>query len=51
LNGGNWITHKTDNARVACHIAKDAGHSDASRTRDYGPAVKFFIDRYLVDKG
>ncbi|HSL61379.1 MAG TPA: alpha/beta hydrolase [Desulfotignum sp.] len=37
--------------RVACHIAKGAGHSDASRTIAYGPSVKSFIDRFLDDKG
>ena len=37
--------------RVICHIAQGAGHSDASKTRGYGPAVKSFIDRYLDDKG
>ncbi len=33
--------------RVACYIGKDAGHSGASKTRGYGPAVKSFIDTYL----
>jgi uncharacterized protein len=37
--------------KVTCFIANHAGHSDASRTKGYGPAVKSFIDRYLVDKG
>jgi pimeloyl-ACP methyl ester carboxylesterase len=33
--------------RVAFYIARDAGHSDASRTKGYEPAVKLFIDAYL----
>ncbi len=33
--------------RVACYFAKEAGHSDSSRTEGYQPAVKAFIDQYL----
>jgi len=33
--------------RVACYFAKEAGHSDSSRTEGYPPAVKAFIDQYL----
>jgi pimeloyl-ACP methyl ester carboxylesterase len=33
--------------RVGCYIAENAGHSDASRTKGYGPAVKSFIQTYL----
>ncbi len=33
--------------KVGCYIAEDAGHSDASRTKGYGPAVKSFIETYL----
>jgi uncharacterized protein len=33
--------------KVACYIAKDTGHSGASKTKGYGPAVKSFIDACL----
>jgi pimeloyl-ACP methyl ester carboxylesterase len=33
--------------RVGWYLAKDAGHSDASRTKGYAPAVRSFIDVYL----
>lgn len=33
--------------RVAFYIAENAGHSDASRTKGYGPAVQSFIEKYL----
>ncbi|MDZ7666142.1 MAG: alpha/beta fold hydrolase [Desulfotignum sp.] len=36
--------------RVACYIAKGAGHSGASQTPGFRPAVKSFIDTYLDDK-
>lgn len=45
------LKHCFVHRRVACYIAKEAGHSGASKTRGYGPAVKSFINQYLVDKG
>jgi pimeloyl-ACP methyl ester carboxylesterase len=41
------LKHSFVHEKVACYIAKDAGHSDASKTKGYGPAVKSFIDTYL----
>jgi uncharacterized protein len=34
-------------SKVAIYIAKGAGHSGASKTKGYEPAVKSFIDAYL----
>ncbi|HKK99202.1 MAG TPA: alpha/beta fold hydrolase [Desulfotignum sp.] len=45
------LKHSFVHDKVACYIAKDAGHSGASKTKGYGPAVKSFIDDYLNDKG
>jgi pimeloyl-ACP methyl ester carboxylesterase len=45
------LKHCFVHRRVACYIAREAGHSGASKTRGYGPAVKSFINQYLVDKG
>jgi hypothetical protein len=45
------LKHSFVHEKVACYIAKNAGHSDASKTKEYGPTVKSFINRYLVDKG
>ena len=41
------LKHSFAHEKVACYIAKDAGHSGANKTRGYGPAVKSFIDAYL----
>ncbi|MFO7989474.1 MAG: alpha/beta hydrolase, partial [Desulfotignum sp.] len=37
--------------KVACYIARGAGHSGASQTSGFRPAVKSFIDTYMDDKG
>jgi len=41
------LKHSFVHDRVACYIGKGAGHSGASKTRGYKPAVKSFIDTYL----
>ena len=41
------LKHSFVHEMVACYIAKDAGHSGASRTKGYKAAVKSFIDAYL----
>ena len=40
------LKHSFAHDQVACYIAKNAGHSGASRTRGYAPAVKSFINTY-----
>ncbi len=47
LSFARKLKHCFPHDRVGCYFAKDAGHSDASRTKGYGPAVKSFIEAYL----
>jgi homoserine acetyltransferase len=41
------LKHSFVHEKVGWYIAKDAGHSGASKTKGYGPTVKSFIDTYL----
>jgi uncharacterized protein len=41
------LKHSFVHEKVVGYIAKNAGHSDASKTKGYGPAVRSFIDAYL----
>jgi pimeloyl-ACP methyl ester carboxylesterase len=47
LSFARKLKHSFPHDRVGFYIAKDAGHSDASRTKGYEPAVKSFIEAYL----
>ncbi|MEX1300499.1 MAG: alpha/beta fold hydrolase [Desulfotignum sp.] len=45
------LKHSFVHRPVTCYIAKGAGHSGASQTPGFRPAVKSFIDTYMDDKG